>query len=148
MYNRYIPQPDGSYRRSRMPEYENPPSRPPQRPHIPQEHHPQPEPEPCQEETPYHQEPHRQEAPKRNPCPRARPRSQRQASYAPPRQEPPKQEYQDRRDGSVGNFLRALLPKDFDTSDLLIVLLLLLMSGDGQEDQNSALLTLALYLFM
>ena len=45
-------------------------------------------------------------------------------------------------------FLRHLLPRDFDTGDLLVVILLLLMSGDCQEDQNTALLTLALYLFM
>lgn len=44
--------------------------------------------------------------------------------------------------------MKNLLPKDFDTEDLLIVLLLLLMAGDCQEDQNSALLTLVLYLFM
>ena len=31
---------------------------------------------------------------------------------------------------------------------LLVVILLLLMAGDCHEDQNSALLTLALYLFM
>ena len=48
----------------------------------------------------------------------------------------------------VGGFLRQLLPRDFDTTDLMVVLLLLLMSGDGQEDQNTALLTLALYLFL
>lgn len=49
---------------------------------------------------------------------------------------------------SVGSFLKQLLPKHFDTEDLLIVLLLLLMSGDCREDQNTALLTLMLYLFM
>ncbi len=49
---------------------------------------------------------------------------------------------------SIGGFLKQLLPKDFDTSDLLIVLLLLLMGGDCPEDQNTALLTLAIYLFM
>lgn len=48
----------------------------------------------------------------------------------------------------MGSFLKKLLPKDFDTGDLLIVLLLLLMAGDCSEDQNSALLTLALYFFM
>lgn len=48
----------------------------------------------------------------------------------------------------MGSFLKKLLPKDFDTGDLLIVLLLLLMAGDCAEDQNSALLTLALYFFM
>ena len=48
----------------------------------------------------------------------------------------------------MGAFLQNLLPGDFDTSDLLIVLLILLMAGDCQEDQNSALLTLVLYLFL
>jgi hypothetical protein len=49
---------------------------------------------------------------------------------------------------SVLTFLKQLLPKDFDTGDLLILLLLLLMSGDCQEDQNTAILTLVLYLFL
>ncbi len=44
--------------------------------------------------------------------------------------------------------MKQLLPKNFDTEDLLIVLLLLLMAGDCREDQNTALLTLVLYLFM
>ena len=48
----------------------------------------------------------------------------------------------------MGSFFRQLLPKDFDTEDLLIILLLLLMSGDCKEDQNTALLTLVLYLFL
>lgn len=46
------------------------------------------------------------------------------------------------------SFLKNLLPRDFDMGDLLIVLLLLLMAGDCQEDQNTAILTLALYLFL
>ena len=45
-------------------------------------------------------------------------------------------------------FLRNLLPKNFDTGDLIVVLLLLLMAGDCEEEQNHALLTLALYFFM
>jgi len=49
---------------------------------------------------------------------------------------------------SILGFLKQLLPKDMDTGDLLVVLLLLLMSGDCLEDQNTALLTLALYLFL
>jgi len=61
---------------------------------------------------------------------------------APPRQK------NSREPTNVGSFLRQLLPKGFDTEDLLIVLLLLLMSGDCKEDQNTALLTLVLYLFM
>lgn len=79
----------------------------------------------------------------------------------PPVCEPPKQGYaptpppQPRRkpcaakqEVGVSGFLKNILPADFDTGDLLIVLLLLLMSGDCQEDQNWALLTLVLYLFL
>lgn len=47
-----------------------------------------------------------------------------------------------------GGFFKQLLPKDFDMGDLMIVLLLLVMAGDSKEDHNTALLTLALYLFM
>lgn len=101
MYNRYIPQSDGSYRKNRIPE-----------PHP-------------------------------NPPPRSSP------SPAPSKQEehipgPPAIS----RGGSVGGFLRKLLPKEFDTGDLLIVLLLLLMAERCEEEQNTALLTLALYFFM
>ena len=46
------------------------------------------------------------------------------------------------------SFLRQLMPRDFDTGDLLVVILLLLMSGDCTDAQNSALLTLVLYLFL
>ncbi len=50
--------------------------------------------------------------------------------------------------GSAGGFLKALLPKEFDTGDLLVVLLILLMAERKTEDQNTALLTLALYFLM
>lgn len=46
------------------------------------------------------------------------------------------------------SFLKQLLPKDFDTGDLLVVLLLLLIAGDCQEEKTNAFLTLALYFFM
>lgn len=98
MYNRYIPQGDGSYRRNPMPD----PGTPPQ---------PMPP------------------APKPPPPPKPLP---------PPGADPL----------GVGRFLRQLLPGDFDTEDLLIVLLLLLLRGDRGEDPNAALLTLALYLFL
>ena len=49
---------------------------------------------------------------------------------------------------SVPGFLRQLLPKDFDTGDLMVVLLLLLMAGDCPEDRNNVILTLALYFLM
>ena len=45
-------------------------------------------------------------------------------------------------------FLKNLLPKNFDIGDLIVVLLVLLMAGDCEEEQNTALLTLALYFFL
>ena len=50
--------------------------------------------------------------------------------------------------GSPAGFLKNLLPKNFDLGDLIVVLLLLLMAGDCEEEQNTALLTLALYFFL
>ncbi len=135
MYNRYVRQTDGSYRRSRVPEPDrrqaapNPgpppssPSHPPEKPPCPPEKPPCPPPEP----------------PKAPPCP---PEFSRKGE---PRQERPS----GRQSGTnVTGFLRQLLPKNFDTGDLLVVLLLLLVAGDCAEDRSNALLTLALYLFM
>lgn len=109
MYNRYIPQADGSYRRNTVQERRSPP--PPPKP---------PEPEPC---------PVCEEEPvcRKETCPR---RERKR-----PAEEP-------------GDFLKRLLPAGFDTEDLLIVLLLLLMSADCREERNLPLLTLALYLFL
>lgn len=122
MYNRYIPQPDGTYRRSRMPEPK--PTPPPPRPSFTPE---PPPPEPPKPPVP---------PPRRPQCPRQQSRCAVQQGHPQPK------------DTSAAGFLRRLLPKDFDTGDLMIVLLLLLMAGDCQDDQNTALLTLALYFFM
>lgn len=145
MYNRYIPQPDGSYRRSQYQDAPSPPrqeNRPRQEPQRREEHW---QPEPETRET-------RQEQPVPTPPPQQRQRQRSQYRQRPcqrPAPPPPKPEPREpRQETSVLSFLRQLLPKDFDTGDLLIVLLLLLMSGDCQEDQNTALLTLVLYLFM
>jgi len=100
MYNRYIPQQDGTHRRNRV--EESPPSAP---------SHQSP-PEPPAAEPPRASQPHKPSA------------------------------------DNIGGFLRQLLPKDFDTGDLIVVLLLLLMAGDKPEDRNTALLTLALYCFL
>ena len=54
----------------------------------------------------------------------------------------------EQKESSASSFLRNLLPRDLDTGDLLIIVLLLLMAGDHPEEQNNALLTLAIYLFM
>lgn len=121
MYNRYIPQNDGTYQRRRIQDSNPRPSTPPvQAPPPVREQAPPP---PCPPPEP-----------PRRPMPQPRPRPR-------PYREP-------ENTGSVLGFLKQLLPRDFDTGDLIVVLLLLLMSGDCQEDQNTALLTLALYLFM
>lgn len=122
MYNRYIPQPDGSYRRNRMadtiqPQQIRQPDPPPIPPDPPQQH-PQPPQQPPAEPPKSHQS-------------------------QPAKQPPPA-----RQNIGAGDFLRQLLPKDLDTGDLLVIALLLLMSADCQEDRNTALLTLVLYLFM
>ena len=46
------------------------------------------------------------------------------------------------------DFLKRMLPKGFDTGDLIVILLLLLMAGDSREDRNNALLTIALYFIL
>jgi len=118
MYNRYIPQPDGSYRKNLIQD-NIPPQRPPA--HIPP---PQPPLPPQPQETP---------------CPpEAKPILPPPPSPVPPCRQPQ----------SAGSFLRQLLPKNMDTGDLLVILLLLLMAGDSGEDKNSALITLALYLML
>ena len=101
MYNRYIPNQDGSYQKNRIPNSEPKP--------------------PCPQNAP----------PSEPPCPPS------------PPPEPPY-----RAPGGAGDFLRQLLPKNLDTGDLLIIVLLLLMAGDCKENQNTWLLTLALYLFL
>ncbi len=112
MYNRYIPQADGSFRRNRIQDRQQ---RPPAKPSCPA---PEPQkPAPCSP----------------SPCI--------------PQKEPPKERpYQ--KNSHSGGFLSNLLPKDFDTGDLIVVLLLLLLAGDCEEDRSNALLTLALYMFM
>jgi len=139
MYNRYIPQPDGSYRRAHVQE---PPANPPrpaaQQPDV------RPAPAPKEDCPP----PAREEAAcaKGQPCQSPPPR--RPGTGPRPKQPPQQQGQPSGQAAGVGSFLRQLLPKDFDTEDLLVVLLLLLMAGDNRDEQNTALLTLALYLFL
>lgn len=106
MYNRYIPQPDGSYRRNRMQDSQRPAPQPPQQPQPSQEH------------------------------------ANCFSDCSTPRRRNPSAPI------SAGGFLRQLLPGNLDTEDLLVIVLLLLMAGDCEEDRNTALLTLALYLFL
>lgn len=117
MYNRYIPQHDGSYKRQSV--------FPPDPPHIPTVRDPAPPPRPEQPQ------------PDPNPCSSC-PGCQKQR---PPKKDPPNRD-------NCGSFLRSLLPGNFDTEDLLVIVLLLLMSGENREEGNLPLLTLALYLFL
>lgn len=118
MYNRYIPQNDGTYCRKSVPEVPSPRPKPQEKQ---QPANPTPPPAPVL------------------PCQNCILPPQNRRRPAPIKQEPSL---------GISSFLKQLLPKDFGTEDLLIVLLLLLMAGDCPEDQNSALLTLALYLFL
>jgi len=65
-----------------------------------------------------------------------------------PQLEPRKNNCSQCRQNSITGFFKNLLPKDLETADLFIIILLLLMAGDCEEDKNTALLTLALYFFM
>ena len=103
MYNRYIPQQDGSFRKKQEPDA------------------PRPTPEP-----------------RRSPA----------APVSEVQHHSPVREPQPPIVGNISGFLRRLIPKDFDTGDLIVVLLLLLMAGDKPEDKSTALLTLALYCFL
>lgn len=111
VYNHYIPQSDGSYRRSTVSEGNR--RREPQRPH--QEPAPPPKPQP--------------EPPKQSP------------------QTPQSAPCQPSADGLL-SFFKGLLPRDIDTADLLVILLILLMNREEKEDSFSPLLTLALYFFL
>lgn len=115
MYNRYIPQPDGSFRRRTIPDNKPPKAE-------------------CRPEPP--------QLPPEPPCPPVRP-PQRQNGQRRYQKKPTPQQ-----NSTSDGFLRQLLPKNIDTGDLLVIALLLLMAGDCQEDKSTALLTLALYLFM
>ena len=126
MYNRYIPQADGSFHRSRVPEP------------IPERA------EPANASQVVHN-PVQKEAPVNNSFV-----PPKQSRYHSPRNAPParNQPQYDHSAASVGSFLKGLLPQNFDTEDLMVVLLLLLMSGNSGNDQNAALMTLVIYLFL
>ncbi len=128
MYNHYIPQSDGSYRRSSMPEqphmsqYNRPPIPTPKPP--PQYSQPEPAPEPC-------------EPPHTKSCGES-------LHHCPPVQMHPEQ----RGGTGIFSFLKGLLPREIDTDDLLIILLIMLMNRDEDCDGLSPMLTLALYFLL
>ena len=120
MYNRYIPQPDGTYQKKRIPDPV------PSVPSPPPVHKPKPIPVADSCDVP---------PPVPDVCPAPKPQ---------PHHRKPTQNTND----SISGFIKQLLPKNFETADLLVLLLLLLMAGDCEEDRNNALLTMALYFFM
>lgn len=122
MYNHYIPQSDGSYRRSSIPD---------RRQHRPQQPAPRPEPEPKPEHKPVPRPDPRPEPPKCDPHPE-------------PRSGPATC---DSSGEGLFSFLKGLLPRQIDTADLMILFLLLLMNKDA-EDGLSPMLTLALYFLL
>lgn len=125
MYNRYVPQSDGSYKRSQIADSVPTPPRKPQSVPAPKEPEPQKEEQYCAPPTPQ---------PRCRQCMHQRVKTKPQA--------------EEKQSSGLFPFLRQLLPNDFDTGDLIVVLLLLLMSADNSEENNTALLTLALYLFL
>lgn len=125
MYNRYVPQADGSFRRSRIQETIN------------QRERNIKAPPPAQEAVQKEKAGSHFSAPNRNDTYPQR--------YMPPVSSSP---HNDNAGASVGSFLKGLLPSNFDTEDLMVILLLLLMSGNSGGDQNTALITLVIYLFL
>lgn len=126
MYNHYIPQSDGSYRRSTVPEGSRRNSQ--QRPQQSQQHQP-----PSQQ----HPEPPPQR-PKPEPIPEP-------PTLCPPPKRP--ESCQNSGEGIL-SFLKGLLPRQIDTADLLVILLILLMNRDEEQDSFSPMLTLALYFLL
>lgn len=128
MYNRYIPQSDGSYCHTRVPDI------PPRQAAVPQPRKDIPINREVEDPATPNAKPALHPCPKPTGCARNNQKNN-------PQQNPVC-------GSSVSSFLKQILPKNFDTADLIVVLLLLLISADNAEDQNNALLTLALYLFM
>lgn len=123
MYNRYIPQADGSYHRRQVPDHPSPVKKSTEEKPL------------FSDDKSVHPDPPQKKNTAPSQCKRCSVRKQGNHST-------------DSQASGVTSLLNNLLPKDFDTADLMVILLLLLMSGDCQEDQSTALLTLALYLFL
>lgn len=136
MYNRYVPQSDGTFRKSHVPEAQkaaprkpSPPPKPPEKPCLSR---------PLGKPSARPPMTYRRQPPRPGSC------LNKPAEPVPEKGEtcPPGKE------GGIGSFLRQLLPKGLCTEDIFVILLLLLMCGDNEEGKNNALLTLVIYLFL
>lgn len=128
MYNHYIPQSDGSFRRSYVPENSRR-SRPAPGPQIQQKPSapPQPPPDPEPADVPCETKETHEQPPQPSKCQPAPVKEKGQSPFS---------------------FLRSLLPKDIDSTDMIVIALLLLLSGEDGESDLSPLLTLALYFLL
>lgn len=131
MYNRYIPQADGSFQRNRIPEPES------QKPPIVEQRS-------SDSPSPQKQPANNFQESRQNPPPVSRPKQPMVQNQPKPYRTPKP----DSTAGSIGGFFKGLLPENLDTEDLIVILLLLLMSSSNSKDPNAALLTLGIYLFM
>lgn len=136
MYNRYVPQSDGTFRKSRVPEAQkaaprkpSPPPKPPEKPCLSR---------PLGKPSARPPMTYRRQPPRPGSC------LNKPAEPVPEKGEtcPPGKE------GGIGSFLRQLLPKGLCTEDIFVILLLLFMRGNNEEGKNDALLTLVIYLFL
>lgn len=139
MYNRYVPQGDGTFQRNQMPDA-------PPRPTVSAR-----------------QQSQRRQSTLDAPPPLSTPQS---GSHMPPQPEPPHRESQPEaavpRQRSIPQedrgpqplnqnasaFFSRFLPKNMDSGDLLMLMILLLLLSDGDEDAPPVLLTIALYFLL
>lgn len=136
MYNRYIPQSDGTFRKKSVPD---PPKNSAIQPRK-QVHPPLP-----QEKTmcndmvrkPHLSPPMKYRCGHKNECSPKTSSDHREASACSVGS-----------DGSIRSFLYSLLPNGITTEDILVILLLLLMCGENGAGKSNLLLTLAIYLFL
>ena len=120
MYNRYIPQPDGTHKRKKTFEQTN---------HaIPSQANFSHIEKICEKDNPHSQQDN----------------EKNHVIFEPRKRNVQRQKVNQR----TNSFLQNILPRELDAGDLIIIILLLLVSGDCPDEQNNALLTLAIYLFM
>lgn len=94
---------------------------------------------------------HRDRVPEASEPVRNHPQSPQQQNHNPPQHPAPPQQNCPApcpMPSSASGFLSGLLPKNMDTGDLLMLLILLLLLHDGSESAPDPLLTIALFFLM
>lgn len=80
--------------------------------------------------------------------PSSQPPCKPEASNHTPPPEPCREPPEHPHPSSATSFLSSLLPRNMDTGDLLMLLILLLLITDGSDDAPNPLLTIALFFLM